>query len=195
MLKVVALPPVAIGDRSTPIDVRSAAYAGRVPRSRAAAVLRWILLGLVLAVGVLTGIGVAHDYYHSRVGDWRVGAYAILIGAAISIGTAVLVFGVAWLTRTEERMARARRAVIQSVAFLLSVGGALGGAGAGYAYEDVNDNIPGAVFVGIGAALGSWLLAALLSLLVEMANSLRVSARSAGASVPSVLPTDVPTAD
>jgi len=145
---------------------------------------------------VLVGVGVAHDYYESRVGDWRVGAYAVLIGAAIAIGTAVLVLAVAWLTRTEARMARARRAVIQSVAFLLSVGGALGGAGAGYAYEDANDDILSAVLVGIGAALGSWLLAALLSLVVEMANSLRLSARSPGSPpVSAVTPTDVPTAD
>jgi hypothetical protein len=142
--------------------------------------LAGLFLALVLALGILVGFGAGRRYYHTHVGDWRIGVTAVGIAVGIALGTASTVVLVAWLMQSEQAIARARRMVIHTVALTLAVGGALAGAGAGYAYASAGGGrVVAAVFVGIGSALGAWLAAALLGLLVEIANSLRqLAARS-----------------
>jgi MFS family permease len=135
--------------------------------------LRWVLVISVIGVGGLAGIGAALNYYRHHYGNWQIGVTAAAIGAGITIGTTLTVLLVDHVVRSEEAMARSRRTVIQSVVLLLAVGGALGGAGAGYSYANNTGGWFAAVFVGIGTALGAWLAAAVLGLLVEIANSLR----------------------
>lgn len=69
-----------------------------------------------------------------------------------------------------------RRAIIRTVAALLTFAGIVAGAAAGYAYYDRSyGRWVGvvAVLIGLGTAIGSWFVAALLSLYVEIADSLR----------------------
>jgi flagellar biosynthesis protein FliQ len=75
------------------------------------------------------------------------------------------------------RFARAaRRVVIRTVTLVLIIGGLVVAASVAYVYYDDHHGwYVGlvAVLVGVGAALGSWFVAAMISLFVEMADSLR----------------------
>jgi hypothetical protein len=81
----------------------------------------------------------------------------------------------------EVKKGTARRIVIRVAVVLLGISGSLVGAGVGAAWMHHRHG-PGAVIasvlLGIGSALGSWLVAALLSLFVEIADSLRLIAAS-----------------
>jgi hypothetical protein len=152
-----------------------------------AAIGRWGRNLGVFAILLIAAIGgaVAGDhYYEHHVGNWVIGVTAVAIGVGILAAVVVALFVIGWLLDSDENRALARRAVIEAVAVSLTIAGALAGIGAGYTYRDNGGSITAAVFVGIGSAIGAWLVASLLGLAVEMANSLRrIAVAAASASV------------